>query len=149
MFAKTKKEAIEVYMRLSRDSLVGQQDIYVRQYVPLRKLDEGLNGLPISEEYRFFVVDNQVVSSAFYWSSHFDDLPDDVKSSLSPNNVPKEFLDKVLKSIEGKARAIVVDIARTTDNTWIVIELNDLQMSGLSENDPEVFYSNMKKVLDI
>ena len=48
MFAKNKREAIEVFIRLSHDSMIGVQDICIRQYVELNKLVEGLNGLPIS-----------------------------------------------------------------------------------------------------
>jgi len=42
----------------------------------------------------------------------------------------------------------VVDVARTESGEWIVIELNDGQQSGLSDNDPDQLYSNMKKMLD-
>ena len=35
MFAATKKDASEVYSRLCADSLIGQQKIFIRQYVPL------------------------------------------------------------------------------------------------------------------
>jgi hypothetical protein len=37
-----------------------------------------------------------------------------------------------------------MDIAKTQSGEWIVIELNDGQMSGLSENDPNVLYKNLK-----
>lgn len=144
MFAKDKKEAIQVYSRLMDDGLISQQNVYIREYVPLKKLAEGLNGLQISEEYRFFILDGQVVSNGFYWSSHIDDLtvvPD-------PASVPQEFLDKIIQKIGKNARFVVVDIAHKADDTWTVVELNDGQNSGLSENDPGVLYSKMKKVLD-
>jgi hypothetical protein len=144
MFAKDKKEAIQVYSRLMDDSLISQQEIYIRQFVPLKKLADGLNDLQISEEYRFFILDGQVVSSGFYWSSHIDDLT----TVPDPASIPQEFLDDVIQRIGTKARFVVVDIARTAEDTWIVIELNDGQMSGLSENKPETLYTNIKKILD-
>lgn len=144
MFAKDKKEAIQVYSRLMDDSLISQQEIYIRQFVPLKKLADGLNDLQISEEYRFFILDGKVVSSGFYWSSHIDDLT----TIPDPASVPQEFLDDVIRRIGTKARFVVVDIARTAEDTWIVVELNDGQMSGLSENKPETLYSNIKKILD-
>ena len=143
MYAKDKRQAIEVHGRLSQDSLIGQQDIYIREYVPLRKLADGLNGLQISEEYRFFILDGQVLSGGFYWSSHLDDLT----TIPDPAIVPQEFMRKVLKRIGSNARFVVVDIARKEDGDWTVIELNDGGMSGLSENSPDNIYSNMKKVL--
>jgi hypothetical protein len=144
MFARNKREAIDVYRRLSQDGLIGDQGIYIREYVPLRKVADGLNGLPISEEYRFFILDGQVLSGAFYWSSHVDDLTE----TFSPDRVPESFLKQVAKRIGSNARFVVVDIGITADGKPIVIELNDGQMSGLSENDPDVFYGNLKKVLD-
>lgn len=144
MFARNKKEAIEVYRRLSQDGLVGEQDICIREYVPLRKLAEGFNGLPISEEYRFFILDGEVLSGAFYWSSHVDDLTETPRC----DRVPQTFLTEVIDRIGFNARFVVVDIGIKADGEPIVIELNDGQMSGLSENNPDILYQNLKKVLD-
>lgn len=144
MFAKNKPEAIEVYGRLSKDGLIGNQEIYVREYVPLKRLGTGVNDLPISEEYRFFLLDGKVVSSAFYWSSHVDDLT----TVPSPDRVPESFMREVASRIGSNARFVVVDIGITESGDPIVIELNDGQMSGLSENKPELFYSELKKGLD-
>lgn len=143
MFAKNKQEAGQVYGRLCQDTLVGQQDIYIREYIPLRKLSEGLNGLPVSEEYRFFILDGEFISGAFYWSSHIDDLTDVPKAS----NVPESFKQKILDRLGLNARFVVVDIAHREDGEWTVIEINDGQQSGPSENNLDELYSNMKKVL--
>jgi len=143
MFAANKKEAIQVYLRLSSDGLVGQQNIYIRKYEPLVKLLDGFGGLPISEEYRFFILDRQVLSGGFYWSSHTDDLT----TIPSPASVPQEFLEQVIDRIGFNVRFVVVDIARKVDGTWMVVELNDAQQSGLSDNKPDHLYSEMKKVL--
>lgn len=143
MFARNKREAIEVYGRLSQDSLIAQQNIYIREYVPLVKLAEGLNGLQISEEYRFFILDGQVLSGGFYWSSHVDDLT----TIPDPANVPQEFLNDVIWRIGSNARFVVVDIGRKADGGWMVVEVNDGQQSGPSENKLDVLYQNMQKVL--
>lgn len=147
MFARDKYEASEVHSRLAADGHVGAQQIYVRQYVPLRKLAQGLQGLPISEEYRFFVLDGKVVSGAFYWSSHTEYIEEEVGFKPDPKLVPKDWLDKVVSIVAPKVRFFVVDVARTEDGDWIVIELNDGQQSGLSDNDPHELYSNMKDIL--
>lgn len=147
MFAKDKFEAGEVYGRLAADGHVGAQQIYIRQYVPLRKLADGLQGLPISEEYRFFVLDGQVISGAFYWSSHTEYIEEEVGYKPDANLVPRDFLNKVISIIAPRVRFFVVDIAKTENGEWIVIELNDGQQSGLSDNDSHVLYSNMAKML--
>lgn len=148
MFANNKKDAIQVYSRLMEDSMISQQEIVIRQFVPLRKIADGLNGLNISEEYRLFVLNGKVISGGFYWSSHIDDLSEDVLKSLSWKNIPESFLNKVLPILGCNAPFVVVDIARTADDRWIVVEVNDAQHSGLSENDPNVIYENLKKSLN-
>lgn len=145
MFAKDKEAAGRVYSNLMNDSLIGNQNICIREYVQLRQLDLDVSGLPITEEYRFFILYGKVVSSGFYWSSHHE-LQE--THNLDPNQVPISFLEDVCSRLEGRANAVVVDIARTAKGDWIVVELNDFQQSGLSENDSEVLYKNMSKVLN-
>jgi hypothetical protein len=144
MFARNKREAGEVFCRLSQDSNVGVQPIYVREYVPLHRLEMGLNGLPISEEYRFFVLDGEVMGAGFYWSSHIEDLD----RAYDPfTEVPPEFIKQVVDRVSGKIRFWVFDVARRVDGGWLVVELNDGQQSGLSEVDPDVLYANMHRWL--
>lgn len=143
MFAENKQKAIETYIRLSGDSLIGTQDICIREYVPLRKLADGINGLPISEEYRFFVLFGEIVGKGFYWSNHWDDFEEKPNVEDVPKDLIKNIIDIVSPSING----FVFDVARTVDGSWILIELNDLQCSGLSMVDPNVLYKNMRKIL--
>jgi hypothetical protein len=145
MFARNKREAIEVHSRLLQDSLLQYQKIYIRRFVPLEEVDVGFNGLPISKEYRFFVYKRKILSGAFYWSSH------DVKADH--NEVPREFLNDVIDKIQCTELAdppnfYVIDVAKTKSGDWIVIELNDGTMSGLSNNDPDVLYRELKEALD-
>ena len=75
MFAIDKKAAIEVYGRLSGDGLIGDQKVYIREYVPLKTYLIGLNGLPITKEFRFFVAYGEILCGAYYWQNYVDDLP--------------------------------------------------------------------------
>lgn len=140
MFAKDKKDAVDVYLNLSRDNLIGQQEIYVREYVPLVKLADNPYGPPVTLEFRFFVAYGHVVSSGFYWSNHVPEL----ETVPSPSQVPAEFVQKVIDQVKDKVNFFVMDIAKTESGDWMVVELNDGQMSGLSENDPKVLYKNLK-----
>lgn len=140
MFANNKQEAIQVYMRLMHDNMISQQEIYAREYVPLVRLLDNPHGPPVTLEFRFFVAYGEVVSSGFYWSNHTADL----SSVPSPNEVPREFIQKAIDRVKDKVNFFVMDIAKTESGNWLVVELNDGQMSGLSENDPEVLYKNLK-----
>jgi hypothetical protein len=147
MFARDKREAGEVYWRLSIDGHVGAQQVFVRQYVPLHKLADGLQGMPVSEEYRFFVLDGEVLASGFYWSSHTEDLREQ-GMEFDPSAVPQSFVADVIKRVGTKCRFWVFDVARTAAGDWIVVELNDGQQSGLSDIDPDAFYSALKARLN-
>jgi len=144
MFARDRYEAGEVFGRLCEDGYVGHQQIYIRQYEPLVKLADGLHGLPISKEFRFFVLDNQIIASGFYWSSHADDLD----RRYSSAEVPVEFIREVLAKVRDKIRFYVFDVAQTKAGRWILIELNDGQQSGLSEIDPDNFYKTLRTKLN-
>lgn len=147
MFARNRREASEVAYRLSCDTMIGQQNICVRQYVPLRTHMLGLRGLPITHEFRVFVAFGEVLSTGYYWSSHAEELRE-AGVDLSPSCIPQNFLQTVIDKIGNQCCFYTVDVAQTQDGSWIVIELNDGQMSGLSENDPEILYRELARVVD-
>ena len=145
MFAKNKQDAVQVMLRLQDDSLISSQQVVIREYVPLKRLETGLHGLPITEEYRFFIACGKVLAGGFYWSSHVDDLSVVPKAS----DVPIAFLQKVIDALSCyfMDSFYVVDVARTGSGDWIVVEINDGQMSGLSEVDPLEMYTNLRTVV--
>jgi hypothetical protein len=145
MFAKDRADAWNVFSELSADSLIGSQSIYVREYIPLRRLCDQITSQepPISEEYRFFVLDGKVLAKGFYWSTYMDDIEEEV----NPDFVPNDFLQEVISRVAGFIRFFVIDIARTADGRWIIIELNDGQQSGLSAIDPDILYKNLRNFL--
>ena len=136
MFAPDLAAAVQVMRRLREDSLVGDQPIWVREHVPLRTYFIGPRGLPITEEYRFFVLDGEIVTGGYYWSSYAEELGDEV----SPSAVPRSFLDGVVHRVGTRCRFYAVDVARTAKGEWIVVELNDGQMAGPSECDLDELY---------
>ena len=146
MYAKDRSSAVANYMRLMEDSMFSEEDIYVRRYEPLKRLqiqDENIfpNRPPCSEEYRFFVLDGKVICSGFYWSSYVDEM---VNLPPHPSEVPIEFLQSVINRVRNDApclRLWVMDVARKVDGGWIVVELNDGCSSGLSNIDPKEYYA--------
>lgn len=144
MWAPNKAAAIDICNRLSNDSLIGTQKIYIREYVPLVKLLDGINGMPVAKEYRFFIAYGKVLCGGFYWQNYIADITEPVDY----HEVPTEFLNKVISKVGNKSNFYVVDVALTQSGEWIVIELNDGQFSGLSAIDPNDLYSNLKTVLE-
>lgn len=143
MFAPDKKTAIEIVGRLMNDSLIGQGNIYIRQYQPMITYLEGVNGMPITKEFRFFVAYGQIISGGFYWQNYIDQinpLPD-------PAEVPLSFLQEVIDRVGSQSNFFVIDVGQAITGEWFVVELNEGQQSGLSCNDPETLYSGLSKVI--
>jgi len=137
MFAKDRKRAIEVACDLRKDSMIQQQEIIVREFVPLEKVEDGLNGMPMSNEWRFFCLYDKIVSYGFYWTIAEE------QGEFEQEAI--DLVNKVIDRVKENVNFFVVDVAKKADGGWIVVELNDGQMSGISGNDPHVLYSNLKK----
>lgn len=148
MFCPTREDVPVVAMRLLDDALIREQGLVVREYVPLKKLGEGLNGLPISNEWRtFWVSDGEKavsVATGFYWGGSF---PEAESSASIPMKVFVEFVQKAADLIAPHATFFVLDVAETAAGDWVVIEVNDGMMSGLNGMDPDEFYYSLHKVL--
>lgn len=143
MFAPDKKTAIEIYARLMDDSLIGQQQIYIRRYEPMVTYMEGIGGIPITKEFRFFVAYRQILSGGYYWQNYLDDLPE----KPNPEEVPHEFLHEVIERVGDQANFYTIDVGISISGNPFVVELNDGQQAGLSCNDPFTMYKNLDKAI--
>jgi hypothetical protein len=141
MFAENKRTAILTAISLREDPLINEQGIIYRRYTPLVTYEVGLNGLPFTNEWRFFFYKKQVLSYGYYWTMA-DDLPKDIH----PDGI--EFAKKVAELVADHVNFFVLDVAEKKEGGWVLVEINDGQMSGLSENDPETLYANLKKEID-
>lgn len=146
MFAPSRADVPTIARRLLDDQMISEQGIIVREYVPLKQLDIGLNGLPISNEWRtFWLADKNCLSclaAGFYWQSHPEAR---TKASLDVRG--QEVMWDAARAIAPHANFFVIDIAETATGDWIVVEVNDGQMSGLSCCDANKLYHNLKLAL--
>lgn len=146
MYAPTKRRALEISCDLKNDSLIRCQDIIFRKYVPLETLECGINGLPITNEWRLFFLGDRLVDFGFYWSCIEQERVKKFIPDFSSNGIP--FALKVANIIAKKVNFFVLDVAKTQSGEWVVVECNDAQMSGLNSIDPELFYLNLREKLN-
>lgn len=148
MFCKTYKDVPTVASRLMDDMLLSQQRLVVREYVPLKKLEDGINGLPITNEHRtFWIAKNKkahLLAKGFYWATH-----PELESSAILTEDGLKFAHGVANIIAKNdyASFFILDIAEKEDGDWILIEVNDGTMSGLGLVNPEELYKNLSIVL--
>jgi hypothetical protein len=143
MFAETKRRAVEIADELRQDSMIGEQGIIFREYVPLKTLEvDHISGLPYSNEWRFFYYKTTRLSHGFYWSSSAEETI----SSATMTQEGLDFANRVAAVASEHTTFYVLDIAEKASGGWTLVEINDAQMSGLSENDPDTLYESLAGV---
>lgn len=144
MFVKTKNEALGLANRLANDSLIGPQGILYREYVPLVTFAvDPISGLPYTNEWRFFFYQSKMLACGYYWSSYSE-----AKSLGSdPGPQANNFATRVAELVAPYVNFFVLDVAERQDGGWVLIEINDGCMAGLSEVDPHKLYKNLRDAL--
>src|SRR5262245_49445129 len=139
MFAATKSEALQLGNRLKDDAEIGEQGVVYRKYVPLRTFGHGKDGLPFTNEWRFFYYGQQRLSHAYYWpgSDHLE------RASIPPAAVA--LADRLACIAARFVNFFTLDLAETQQGQWILIEVNDGQTSVPSEHDLDELYGNLRR----
>lgn len=144
MFARDRQAAVEVVTRLAQDGLIASQSLYFRRFEPLVQVADNIaGGAPVSKEFRVFICDEWILAKGFYWSSHADVA----QPTPDVREIPVSLVRDVMDRVGLNARFYTADIAQTQAGRWIVVELNDGQMSGLSECDPHDLYRSLHAVV--
>ena len=144
MYAGSVEQAVEVWNRLMDDSLLSHQNICVREFESFVNYGYGINGAPITKEFRVFVFDGQIMGGGFYWAGTHPEVIDEHNPQIEPEGF--ELLKQVINIVGRNIRFLVIDIAQRKDGVWRVVELNDGCMSGLSAVNPDELYRNLKCV---
>lgn len=137
MFAENKRRALEIASNLMADGLIGEQGIIYREYIPLETYEIGINGLPFTNEWRFFFYKEELLTYGYYWSITTNPL-----KIIEQRGI--DFAERMAHIISNYTNFFVIDIGKSIDNRWYIIELNCGTMSGLSECDPHKLYRNLK-----
>lgn len=147
MFCPTKADVPRVSNLLRNDSLLRDQGIVARTYVPLKRLDTGLNGLPITNEWRtFWVVGINgpvMLARGYYWQYSHPEAGEKATWTQEAEDLVYKAADLVGEHVN----FFVLDVAETEAGDWTIIEVNDAQMSGLCGCSADELYSNLSKVL--
>lgn len=141
MFAENKKRAIEIMLALNEDSLIAPQGIVFRRYEPLVTYEIGINGLHFTNEWRFFFYKETILTYAYYWS-----MAEETNREITSEAL--RFVKKVAEIVREYSNFFVLDIGEKESGGWVLIEINDGQMAGLSENSPETLYQNLKNAIN-
>jgi hypothetical protein len=105
-----------------------------KAFVPLARIGESPYGYPLCEEYRLFFFDGRLLSAAPY-----DRQGGGERDFTRFEEVARRF----------QSRFITVDVAKTADGGWLVLEVGDGGVSLLPPRvEPRAFYRALKERLD-
>ena len=141
MYAPDRQAAIRIAAELMTDRLIASQSVIYRKYVPLKTFEIGLNGLPFTNEWRFFYLGTQRLAYGYYWSEAED------VTSPQLDDAGLAFADCLAALVAPRVNFFVLDIAEKADGGWVLIEVNDAQMSGLSMVHPDHLYASLAAAL--
>lgn len=126
------KRVVTNFIRLQGDQLLG--GIVLRKYEPLKFIGyHPESGIPLSEEYRVFVLQNQIININNYWQT-------DIKKSFTEKEY--DWIREIAENIS--SNFITIDLARKKDGSLIIMEMGDGQVSGLQELSADQFYQSIE-----
>lgn len=144
MYAENKCKAIDVASNLVNDPLIGPQGIIYREYVPLKRIDTcPIYGTPFVNEWRLFYYKTNLLTHGFYWTNAQNQDRAEITSDAF------ELANKCAQIASEHTNFFVLDIAQKENGDWILIEINDGQMSGLSNCNANELYSNLKRAINV
>jgi hypothetical protein len=120
------------FLQLQAEDL--NEGLVFREFVEFEPLaTHSKSGMPLTREYRLFVLDGQVMLAAPYWEE--GEYADD--EGAQP---PLEALHALTRKVQ--SRFFTMDVARRkSDGAWLIVELGDGQVAGLPERaEKEAFY---------
>lgn len=151
-YSPTTKDLGAVINSFQNDTFLGNQRVVIKPFIHFRQLKRGsgerifsLSGQPIWNERRVFILDGQVLSEGFYWTTFEGEASAYSMEKLNPDEFIKTLTGAIAR-VRHLARFMVIDLAELPGGEWRVIELNDGSMSGLSGNNPVILWTNFLKV---
>ena len=97
-------------------------------------------GFPQAREYRFMLLNREVLSCAFYW-----DGPDPFGPPTAHDNPPATLAVSAAERLD--ARLLAVDIGQLADGSWRVVEVGDAQHTALGHIAPHLYWTRLRERL--
>lgn len=117
------------------------EGLVLREYVQFDPIGvHPQSGMPLTREYRLFYFDSKLIAWAPYWDTAL------YADQASPD-IPFEKFTQVARRI--CSRFFTMDVARTVEGDWLVIELGDGGVAGFPEGmNPLGLYAGISRFAD-
>jgi hypothetical protein len=123
------ERVVTCFLQLQGEDL--NEGLVFREFIEFEPLTtHSKSGMPLTKEFRLFVLDGQIISVMQYW-----DEGDYDQGALPPVDIFSDIAQKVQSCF------FTMDVAKGIDGKWRIIELGDGQVAGLSgKADLDAFY---------
>lgn len=113
------------------------EGLVIREFVELNELTiHSKSGMPLKQEYRLFFLNGVLVDCYNYWEEG------DYSTNEQP---PLGMFISIAKTI--KSNFFTMDIAKTKQGDWIIVELGDGQVAGLPDKVKRIeFYERIQEI---
>ncbi|MGC4036396.1 MAG: ATP-grasp domain-containing protein [Chitinophagaceae bacterium] len=130
------KKVIDNFLQLQGADL--NEGLVIREFVELNELARhSKSGMPLKQEYRLFFYKKKFLACYNYWEEG---------SYETDEQLPIDHFSSIAHKVE--SNFFTMDVAKRTDGRWIIIELGDGQVSGLSSiTDIDGFYKKLKHTI--
>jgi hypothetical protein len=126
--AESRSDFEKISIAWKSDPILSWQKMIVREYIELMPIEKvSKNQLQKSYEIRVFVWFGNILSKGQYWES---------ENKIKLERIDEDKIMELTKVVYKKLLVpfMVIDFAKTINNEWIIIELNDAQESGYAMN---------------
>jgi hypothetical protein len=129
------RRVVQRFLELQADDL--NAGLVFREFVELQPLAQhSKSGMPLTQEFRLWFVDGRQIYSSQYW-----------EEGSYTTATPADLFADVARQVQ--SRFFTMDVARTTDDRWLIVELGDAQVAGLPETTAaETFYRALRAALE-
>jgi hypothetical protein len=135
--AENRNDFENILIAWKTDPILNWQRMIIREFVDLKPIEKEIkNQLKKSFEIRVFVWFGQILSVGQYWESE-----NRIQLERKDENKIKEITEIVHKKL--LVPFMVIDFGKTTNDEWIIIELNDAQESGYAMNSKINLWNNL------
>ena len=129
--ARSKNDLEYILNEYYKNDILHWQKLVCREYVNISPVKYTLSSYKVTPgfEFRTFWLNGDLVGAGHYWSG-FCKYDWDEEQKIKALKIAQQAVDKL------QVPFLVVDLALTVDNNWIVIECNDGQESGYAGISP-------------
>lgn len=120
-------KVVATFLNLKNQMNDFQGHFVIRKFVDLKKI--GLHPqskMPISQEYRAFVLNGKIISQDPYWEGDYD-------TEKPPSDLVKDIAKRIYNEASSirSSNLFTIDTAQLIDGTWTCIEVGDGQVSSI------------------